>query len=62
MKIEFQNSIIRLSFLCRVTDIKIAWINTWFLILNKFYHPWPPPDVFSRVEVTNMIKDVLQDF
>ena len=62
MKIEFQNSIIRLSFLCRVTDIKIAWINTWFLILNKFYHPSPPPDVFSRVEVTNMIKDVLQDF
>ena len=27
MKIEFQNSIARLSFLCRITDIKIAWIN-----------------------------------
>ena len=27
MKIEFQNSIVRLSFLCCITDIKIAWIN-----------------------------------
>ena len=27
MKIEFQNSIRRLSFLCRLTDIKIAWLN-----------------------------------
>ena len=27
MKIEFQNSIRRLSFLCRLPDIKIAWIN-----------------------------------
>ena len=27
MKIEFQNSIVRLSFLCRITDIKIAWIS-----------------------------------
>ena len=26
-KIEFQNSAVRLSFLCRITDIKIAWIN-----------------------------------
>ena len=25
--IEFQKSIERLSFLCRITDIKIAWIN-----------------------------------
>ena len=24
---EFQNLIERLSFLCRITDIKIAWIN-----------------------------------
>ena len=29
MKIEFENSIRRLSFLCRLTDIKIAWINPW---------------------------------
>ena len=28
MKIEFKNSIVRLSFLCGITDIKIAWINT----------------------------------
>ena len=27
MKIEFQNSIAKLSFLCVITDIKIAWIN-----------------------------------
>ena len=27
MKIEFQNSIVRLSYLCCITDIKIAWIN-----------------------------------
>ena len=27
MKIEFENSIRRLSFLCRLTGIKIAWIN-----------------------------------
>ena len=26
MKNEFENSI---SFLCRLTDIKIAWINPW---------------------------------
>ena len=29
MKIEFQNSVKRLSCLCRLTDIKIAWINPW---------------------------------
>ena len=29
MKIEFENSIRRLSFLCRLLVIKIAWINTW---------------------------------
>ena len=28
MKIEFQNSIVKLSFLCCITDFKIAWINT----------------------------------
>ena len=27
MKIEFQNTIRRLNFLCHLTDIKIAWIN-----------------------------------
>ena len=27
MKIDFKNSIRRLSFLCRLPDIKIAWIN-----------------------------------
>ena len=28
MKIEFENPIKRLSFLCRLTDTKIAWINS----------------------------------
>ena len=27
MKIDFENSTRRLSFLCRLPDIKIAWIN-----------------------------------
>ena len=27
MKIEVENSIRRLSFLCRLPDIKFAWIN-----------------------------------
>ena len=27
MKIEFQNSVRRLNFLCRLPDIKIAWTN-----------------------------------
>ena len=30
MKIEFQTSIVRLSFLCRIMDIKSTWINPWF--------------------------------
>ena len=34
MKIKFQNSIVRLSFLYRVTDIKIVWIYTW--LFQKF--------------------------
>ena len=29
VKIDFQNSVKRLSFLCRVLGIKIAWINPW---------------------------------
>ena len=28
MKIEFENSIRRWSFLCRLLDIKVAWINS----------------------------------
>ena len=42
MKIELQNSIVRLSFLCRITNIKIAWIipaiakQNILKTLNKF--------------------------
>ena len=35
MKVEFQNSVVRLSFLCHVTIIKIAWINTCYQLLNS---------------------------
>ena len=28
MKIEFQNSVAKFSFLCFISDINIAWINT----------------------------------
>ena len=39
-KTEFQNSIARSSFLCRITDIKIAWITAYlsatFLITSVF--------------------------
>ena len=34
MKIEFENSIKRLSFLCRLKDIKIAWLNPCVSILK----------------------------
>ena len=41
MKIKFENSIRRLSFLCRLQDIKIAWINPCPENVRK-------PLVFSR--------------
>ena len=34
MKTEFENKIRRLSFLCRLMDIKIAWINPWYEMLT----------------------------
>ena len=33
MKNESQKSIVRLSFLCRVTDIKIAWVNLYPILI-----------------------------
>ena len=32
MKTEFQNSVVRLSFLCHITDIKNAWKNVDVLV------------------------------
>ena len=32
MRIKFQKSIARLSFLCCITDINIAWINPYITI------------------------------
>ena len=54
MKIEFQNSITRLSFSCRITDIKIAWINPWCL-LGHFQGRSSRPEVFCK-------KGVLKNF
>ena len=43
MKIEFKKSNVRLSLLCNMTGIKIAWVNPWYVgykergtILKKF--------------------------
>ena len=40
MKIEIQNSIVRLRFLCRVTDTKIAWIKPglYAYVLLEIWH------------------------
>ena len=35
MKIEFENSVGRSSFLCCLTDIKIAWINPCLKVKNQ---------------------------
>ena len=40
MKTDFENSIRRLSFLCRQSDIKNAWINPCL------------PDVFPQLELS----------
>ena len=37
MKIDFKNSIRRLSFLCHLPDIKIAWINPCWGIQWKYF-------------------------
>ena len=34
MKIEFENSVRRLNFMCRLPDIKIAWINPWLYLTD----------------------------
>ena len=36
MKIEFENSIRRLRFLCRLPDTNIAWINPWMFPIAEF--------------------------
>ena len=36
MKIEFEYSIRRSSFLCHLTDIKIAWINPWMCFWQQY--------------------------
>ena len=33
--IEFQNSVVRYSFVCHITDIKIAWINPQKIIVTS---------------------------
>ena len=61
MKIEFLNSIVRLSFLCHITDIKIAWINPCILMINLKHHnnlfqenfnnkKWTPANILDMIK------------
>ena len=34
MNIEFQNSMVRLSFMCCIMDMKSAWINPPYVYMN----------------------------
>ena len=53
MKIGFQNSVVRFSFLCRITDIKIPRINP--------YNTWNKRNEISRV-LFSYISNVREDF
>ena len=53
MKIGFQNSVVRFSFLCRITDIKIPRINP--------YSTWNKRNKMSRV-LFSYISNVREDF
>ena len=53
MKIGFQNSVVRFSFLCRITDIKIPRINP--------YNTWNKRNKMSRV-LFSYISNVREDF
>ena len=60
---EFQNSIERLTFLCRIIDIKIARINPWYvylcICLYIYISPlsntesWPTEDSYNLSSQTN---------
>ena len=39
MKIEFENSVRRLRFLCRLMDIKIAWIIPDKVNMKVYFQP-----------------------
>ena len=61
MKIEFENSIRRLSFLCRLTDIKTAWINPWTSLQTshnqlKFYQEQSGYDTIALQEINDKEK------
>ena len=55
MKIKFQNSIRRLSFLCCLPHIIIAWINSWLasfdIYLNGMCNIFQPENAFSINEL-----------
>ena len=48
MKVELENSITRLSFLCRLPDIKIAWINPC-----KYIHLFPAGNSMFKINNRN---------
>ena len=53
LKIEFENSIRRLSFLCCLPDIKIAWINPWSELSDGLY-TWVRPQEMQNLDMKTM--------
>ena len=62
MNIDFQNSAARLSFLCCIMGINVAWIN-WLSRNNKTLRPLQPirlSNFFNQVlKITDVIKTFL---
>ena len=53
LKIEFENSIRRLSFLCCLPDIKIAWVNPWSEPSDGLY-TWVRPHEMQNLDMKTM--------
>ena len=47
IKIEFEDSFGRLSFLCHLPDIKIAWINVCQWTVDGFHNLFPSQEVYK---------------
>ena len=55
MTIEFEISIVRLSLFCRITDIKIVWINacqSFIKICSILYHSMGECNIFNIQNVS----------
>ena len=62
IKIEFQNLIERLSFLCRVTDIKITWINPALNLLLGHVKLLPVIIAYRfRMDTSNIIFNIINE-